>query len=92
MATKFKMAAIYQNMARHYIVKLLLLMINYLKPARYGFENDAKHLTAVQQKNYTVYWEKVNFTFQNGRQSVLKLAKITEFSFYRCFESWLSLL
>ena len=60
-------------------------MVKYLKPARYGFENDAKHLTAVQQKNYTVYREKVNFTFQNGHQSVLKLAKITEFSFHRCF-------
>ena len=47
------MAAIYQNMACHY-GKLLLLMVKYLKPARYGFENEAKHLTAVQQKNYTV--------------------------------------
>ena len=53
MATKFKMAAIFHNMACRY-GKLLLLRVKYLKSVRYGFENDAKHLTAVQQKNYTV--------------------------------------
>ena len=53
MATKFKMAAIYQNMACRY-GKLQLLRVKYLKSVRYGFENAAKHFTAVQQKNYTV--------------------------------------
>ena len=52
MATKFKMAAIYQNMACHY-GKSLLLRVTYLKSVGYGFENGAKH-TAVQLKNYTV--------------------------------------
>ena len=52
-ATKFKMAAIYQNMACRY-GKLLLLRAKCLKSVRYGFENDAKHLTALQQKNHTV--------------------------------------
>ena len=53
MATKFKMAAIYQNMACRY-GKLLFLRVKYLKSVRYGFENDATHLTAVQQNIYTV--------------------------------------
>ena len=47
------MAAIYQNMAYCY-GQLLLLRVKYLISVRYGFENGAKHLTAVQQKNYTV--------------------------------------
>ena len=47
------MAAIYQNMACRY-GQLVLLRVNCLISIRYGFENDAKHLTAVQQKNYTV--------------------------------------
>ena len=53
MATKLKMAAIYQNMACRY-GKLLLLRVKYLKSVGYGFENGAKHPTAVQLKNYTV--------------------------------------
>ena len=53
MASKFKMASFYQNMACRY-GKLVLLRVKYLKSVRYGFENDTKHLTAVQQKNYTV--------------------------------------
>ena len=53
MATKFKMAAIYQNMACR-CGKLLFLIVKCLKSVRYGFENDAKHLTSVQQKIYTV--------------------------------------
>ena len=51
MATKFKMAAIYKNMACRYWQLLLLrfrLKISHIS-VRYGFENDAKHLTAVQQ-------------------------------------------
>ena len=51
MAAKFKMAAIYQNMACRYGQIVLLSVKNLI---RYGFENDAKNLTAVQQKNYTV--------------------------------------
>ena len=47
MATKFKMAAIYQNMACRY-GQLVLLRVKYL------IENYAKHLSAVQQKNETV--------------------------------------
>ena len=52
MATKFKMAAIYQNMACCY-EQLVLLRVKNLLSVRYEFKNDAKHLTAVQQKNYT---------------------------------------
>ena len=51
MATNFKMAAIYRNMACRY-GQLVLLRVKYLISIRYGFENDAKHLTAVQQTNY----------------------------------------
>ena len=45
------MAAIYKNMACRYWQLLLLrfrLKISHIS-VRYGFENDAKHLTAVQQ-------------------------------------------
>ena len=54
MATKFKMAAINQNMAcRYWAISIIESKISHFY-IRYGFENDAKHLTAVQQKNYTV--------------------------------------
>ena len=51
MATKFKMAAIYQNVARRY-GQLVLLRVKYLISMRYGFENDSKYLTAVQENKY----------------------------------------
>ena len=41
------MDAIYQNMACDY-GKLLLLRVKYLISVKYGFENDAQHLTAEQ--------------------------------------------
>ena len=41
------MAAIYQKMACRY-GQLLLLRVKYLISVRYGFENEAKYLTAVQ--------------------------------------------
>ena len=47
MATKFKMAAIYQKLACRY-EQLLLLRIKYPISVRYGFENKAKYPTAVQ--------------------------------------------
>ena len=47
------MVAIYQNTACRY-GQLLLLRVKYLISVRYGFVNDAKHLTAVQQKNSIV--------------------------------------
>ena len=40
-----------------YYGQLLLQRVKYLISVRYGLENDSKHLTVVQQKNYTVQSE-----------------------------------
>ena len=85
MATKFKMAAIYQNKACCYC-QLLLLKVKYLISVRYGLEKDSKHLTAVQQKNYTVKRDyKLTSAFKMAAKVVLKLAKITDFGICRLF-------
>ena len=75
MATKFKMAAIYQNMACRY-GQLVLLRVKYLS---YLLDMDSKVMLNILQlcnKRITLFKKiNVNFTFQNGRQSVLKLAR-----------------
>ena len=81
MATKFKMAAIFQNNGMSlWAVTIIESKKSHI--CKIWIENDAKQITAELHCLKRTY---ANFTFQNGRQSVLKLTRITYFIIYRCF-------
>ena len=74
MATKIKMTAIYQNIMACYCG--LLLRVRHLVSVRCGLEKDSSSATKELDYLKSIY---VKFVFQNGRQSVLNLAKIIDF-------------